>query len=470
MAALVNLAVAETNTAYSRSGVIPGVRLVYSGEVAGYTEAGDFSTDLSRLRSPSDGFMDNVHALRNAFGADMVSLIIEGNGSLCGLGYLMLTESAGFAANAFSVSARSCATGNYTFSHEMGHNMGLQHDRIAQPANGVFPHSHGYVDVVNNFRDIMGVASGCGGCPRIQNFSNPNVTHNGFPTGVPIAAPNSADAAASLNATALTVANWRTQVTPGDFGGDGKSDIAVYRSGAWFIQNSSGGSTVVEWGGAVQDIPVQEDYDGDGKVDIAIFRDGAWFIVKSSGGTSAIGWGAAGDILVPGDYDGDGKTDQAVYRNGAWFILNSIGGVTAVGWGGAPQDIPVPADYDGDGKTDMAIYRNGAWFIVKSSGGTQAVGWGGAPQDIPVPADYDGDGMTDIAIYRSGAWYILNSSGGTQAIGWGGAPQDIPVPADYDGDGKTDVAVFRDGAWYINKSSGGTQAVGWGAAGDIPIN
>ena len=51
---------------------------------------------------------------------------------------------------------RNCATGNYTFSHEMGHNMGLQHDRIAQPANGVFPHSHGYVDVVNNFRDIMG--------------------------------------------------------------------------------------------------------------------------------------------------------------------------------------------------------------------------------------------------------------------------------------------------------------------------
>jgi hypothetical protein len=76
----------------------------------------------------------------DAFGADLVSLIIEGNGSLCGLGYLMLTESAGFEANAFSVSARNCATGNYTFSHEMGHNMGLQHDRIAQPANGVFPH------------------------------------------------------------------------------------------------------------------------------------------------------------------------------------------------------------------------------------------------------------------------------------------------------------------------------------------
>ena len=213
------------------------------------------------------------------------------------------------------------------------------------------------------------------------------------------------------------------------------------------------------------------DFDGDCKSDVGVYRDGAWFIQNSSGGTMVVGWGGAPqDIPVPADYDGDGKTDIAIFRSGAWYILNSSGGTQAIGWGGAPQDIPVPADYDGDGKTDIAIFRSGAWYILNSSGGTQAIGWGGAPQDIPVPADYDGDGKTDIAIYRSGAWYILNSSGGTQAIGWGGAPQDIPVPADYDGDGKTDVAVFRDGAWFILNSTGGTQTMGWGAAGDIPIN
>jgi peptidyl-Asp metalloendopeptidase len=80
---LINLAVAETNTAYSRSAVIPRLRLVHQEEVS-YTESGDFSTDLNRLTNPSDGFMDNVHALRNAHGADLVSLIIEG-ASLCGL-------------------------------------------------------------------------------------------------------------------------------------------------------------------------------------------------------------------------------------------------------------------------------------------------------------------------------------------------------------------------------------------------
>ena len=48
MNALINLAVAETNTAYLRSGVFPRLRLVHTEEVA-YTESGNFSTDLNRL-------------------------------------------------------------------------------------------------------------------------------------------------------------------------------------------------------------------------------------------------------------------------------------------------------------------------------------------------------------------------------------------------------------------------------------
>ena len=260
-----------------------------------------------------------------------------------------------------------------------------------------------------------------------------------------------------------------TQKPQIDFDGDKKTDVGVYRNGAWFIMNSNGGNMVVGWGGAAQDVPVQADYDGDGKSDVTVFRDGVWFILKSSGGSQFVGWGTAGDVPVPGDYDGDGKTDVAVYRDGIWFILKSSGGSQFVGWGTA-GDVPVPGDYDGDGKTDVAVYRNGIWFINNSSGGLQVVGWGGAAQDIPVPRDYDGDGKTDVAVYRDGIWFINNSSGGIQVVGWGGVAQDKPVPADYDGDGKTDVAVFRDGTWFINKSSGGNQVVGWGTAGDVPIN
>ena len=84
------------------------------------------------------------------------------------------------------------------------------------------------------------------------------------------------------------------------------------------------------------------DFDGDGRSDIAVYRDGGWFILRSSdAGMTSVGWGIAQDIPVPADYDGDGKTDIAVYRNGQWFILRSSdGGMTSLGWGIA-RDIPL---------------------------------------------------------------------------------------------------------------------------------
>lgn len=281
----------------------------------------------------------------------------------------------------------------------------------------------------------------------------------------------------------------------GDFDGDGRADLAVWRgsTGLWQILNSSSGGTqgvqFRELSLGSDHIVVPGDYDGDGRIDSAVWRpsDGSWFIVYSSNGSQTIKkLGGGGDRPVPADYDGDGKTDLAVWRGstGYWSIVQSSDGATRSSqWGSAAEaygDIPVPGDYDGDGKADIAVWRSttGYWFIVSSSTGSSSARLLGTTGDRPVPADYDGDGMTDIAVWRgaSGYWYIRkNSQRITTIIRWGmsSSPyRDLPVPADYDGDGKADVAVWRQstGYWHIINSADRTvRSQAFGSSGDVPI-
>jgi hypothetical protein len=282
--------------------------------------------------------------------------------------------------------------------------------------------------------------------------------------------------------------------TQGDFDGDAKTDMTVYRplTGQWFTLDSSTNHTTFsgEWWGISTDTPVPADYDGDGKTDPAVYRPatGQWFVLQSSTNYTTYGlvsWGVNTDVPVPGDYDADGKADPAVYRpsTGQWFILISSTSYTTYSvqaWG-INTDIPVPGDYDGDGKTDPAVYRpsTGQWFALESSTNytTYIVQAWGVSTDVPVPGDYDGDGKTDPAVYRpsTGQWFALESSTSytTYIVQVWGLSADVPVPGDYDGDGKNDPAVYRPltGQWFVLQSSTGytpAVVVSWGLASDTP--
>lgn len=204
--AKINLAIAESNQAYANSQVVQRLRLVHASELVGYTEDPDFGTNLSVMRNTSDGVIDGVHTLRNQYGADMVAMIVAGT-QYCGLGYLMQTVSTSFEDRAFTVTSRVCATGYYSFAHELGHNMGCHHDR-ANASVGAYPYSYGYRTSNGAWRTIMAYAPGT----RIQYFSNPNVSYSGFPLGIADPAADSAENWKSLNNTAATVAQFRCAI------------------------------------------------------------------------------------------------------------------------------------------------------------------------------------------------------------------------------------------------------------------
>ncbi len=165
----------QTNSAYASSQVKGTIRIV-NVQQTNYTESGSGSTDLGRLSSNGDGNMDEVHAIRNQYGADLVHLIVW-NTDVCGIAYLMTNVSTGFAGSGFGLTAFNC--GGIVLAHELGHNMGLAHDRDnAGSSSRCF--GYGYRTPNAQFRTIMAYAPGT----RVPLFSNPGVSWGGFPMGV----------------------------------------------------------------------------------------------------------------------------------------------------------------------------------------------------------------------------------------------------------------------------------------------
>ena len=94
----------------------------------------------------------------------------------------------------FSVTQYSCATGYYSFGHEIGHNFGMFHDQGTEKScSGTTAFNFGYRQPNAEFRTMLSYDCKIGecdsmpknGCPRVQRFSNSNsrYTYNGKPIG-----------------------------------------------------------------------------------------------------------------------------------------------------------------------------------------------------------------------------------------------------------------------------------------------
>ena len=210
IAAQAQQAVDTANLVYANSGITTRLRLVYAGP-ANYDESGDFNTDLNRLTTGTDGYMDAVGGLRNTYGADLVSLFVE-NGQYCGMGWIGPSANYGF-----SVINRGCASGNLSYPHELGHNFGARHDTYVDAATTPYAYGHGWVDVGQGWRDVMAYNTACAAygvnCTRIAYFSNPNLTY-GNPAD-PLGSTATADVARVHNQNAQAVANFRASTQGG---------------------------------------------------------------------------------------------------------------------------------------------------------------------------------------------------------------------------------------------------------------
>lgn len=202
---IIQNAIDVSNTAYANSNVPQRLNLVHAGEV-NYNEVNDLGDALNWVNNNA-----TVASLRNTLGADLVALVTEG-GVNCGLGYVMRTVDVAFENLAFSAIKRSCAVANLSFAHELGHNMGLEHD----PANGVNPadasYPYSFAHFVNGkFRTVMSYSDQCSsGCTKAPHFSNPSKNYIGIATGI----SNQRDNARALRNTDSIVAAFRAG-TPG---------------------------------------------------------------------------------------------------------------------------------------------------------------------------------------------------------------------------------------------------------------
>jgi hypothetical protein len=253
------LAVDAANLTYINSGIPSYLRLVHV-MATDYEEgsAWTYTNHVEYLFYPADGHMDNMLPMREAVGADFVSVLIDGRDIMgdvptCGVAPVMGAEFIipEFESSALSVVSVQCATDNWTLAHEVGHNRGCAHNREDVSVSGAYPYAYGnrYFGGDNiGYRTVMSYDDSEGSFIRIPHFANPDISYGGAPTGVTPGLVGESHNTLTTNNTAALCAAFRAERTFVQFGWFEFSNGLIlfpYPSIAQAVFSSREGGTIV---------------------------------------------------------------------------------------------------------------------------------------------------------------------------------------------------------------------------------
>ena len=176
------------------------------------------STDFNPFGDGFDGYMEEIHNLRNEYGADLLALFASEPGT--GGRAWILNSPSGRPELGFSINRVQQMGSSYTLIHEIGHNLGNAHarDQSSAPAGlvgGIFEYSTGFrwEGSSENYTTVMGYPEGI--YTRIPLFSNPDILWDNHPSGTYAGPYGPSDNARSMREIKSAIANYRpTMVEP----------------------------------------------------------------------------------------------------------------------------------------------------------------------------------------------------------------------------------------------------------------
>jgi len=299
--------------------------------------------------------------------------------------------------------------------------------------------------------------------------------------------------------------------TPGDFNGDGRTDLVVTTAlGSFFyIAKTTPGQWDTTSFPSRPDLPLTNasftpaDFDGDGKTDLIVTTSAGSFFYYSKGIVNGVGsWDTAYQLsldidgvnrvktadvprgmveFTTGDFDGNGKQDMIVtsrfgsiwaYSKGRGLWDEAVAGMTVY----RRWDLPLNSvkytvgDFDGNFKHDLIVTvpAGSYWFFAGAAKGYFDTKY--TRTDLPygtvdyATGDFDGGGKSDVIITNANGsfWYYFNGFDAQGFAIWNTQYQRTDLTrgsvmytiGDFNKDLKRDVVITVAGGSYWYYSTG----------------